>query len=303
MIRAFFAERGVLEVETPALGRATATDPHLQSLRVPTPGGDRYLQTSPEFFMKRLLAAGSGPIYQIGKAFRAGESGALHNPEFTMLEWYRPGMGLSALMAEVASLVGQALDVGSDFPRRSYRDCFDEVVGLDPLVATRRELTAALAERGLDAVASLPDLSDADARDLALDLLFSHAVQPRLGRDGPVFVHAFPASQAALARVRPDADGRPVAERFELYHRGIELANGYRELTDADEQRRRFAADAATRGRLGLPVVPADERLCAALDAGLPECAGVALGIDRLLLCQTGARRLDEVVAFTDERL
>ncbi len=305
-IRAFFAERGVLEVETPMIGRATATDPHLQSLRIADPGIDGpvyYLQTSPEFFMKRLLAAGSGPIYQIAKAFRAGESGALHNPEFTMLEWYRPGMGYRELMDEVAALVAVCLELDGPFPEARYRELFRAETGLDPVADPLSRLTAELARHGLDGVVDLSGLPEGDARNLVLDLLFSHCVQPRLGTTEPLFVYDFPACQAALARLRPGDDGRPVAERFELFHRGIELANGYQELTDAREQRRRFAADLATRRRLGLPTVARDERLCAAIEAGLPECSGVAVGVDRLLLCRLEARGLDAVIAFVHDRL
>ncbi len=304
-IRAFFAERGVLEVETPVIGRATATDPHLQSLRVTGPGidGAAYLQTSPEFFMKRLLAAGSGPIYQIARAFRGGESGVLHNPEFTMLEWYRPDLGYRGLMSEVAGLVAACLGLDAPFPAMSYRDLFIAELGLDPVAAPLARLETELVRHDLAGVLDLSGLPEDAVRNLVLDLLFSHAVQPGLGADTPVFVHDFPACQAALARLRRDADGRPVAERFELFYRGIELANGYQELTDAREQRRRFAADLETRRRLGLPTVAWDQRLCEALDSGLPECSGVAVGVDRLLLCRLGARGLDRVMAFVDARL
>ena len=304
-IRAFFTERGVLEVETPVIGRSAATDPHLQSLCLAGHGPDDggYLQTSPEFFMKRLLAAGSGPIYQIARAFRAGESGALHNPEFTMLEWYRPGMGYRELMDEVATLVAGCLECDAPFPEVRYREVFRAETGLDPVAAPLSRLTDELARHGLDGVIDLTGLPEDDARPLVLDLFFSHRIQPRLGSDAPLFVHDFPACQAALARVRSDDDGRPVAERFELFHHGIELANGYQELTDAREQRRRFAADLETRRRLGLPAVAWDERLCAALESGMPEGSGVAVGFDRLLLCRLDANELDEVIPFASARL
>lgn len=304
-IRGFFAARGVLEIETPVLGRATATAPQLQSLCVVSPDGGHvgYLQTSPEGFMKRLLAAGSGPIYQITRAFRAGEQGRLHNPEFTMLEWYRPGFGYHGLMTEVAELVGPLLGCPGPFPILTYRDLFLDRLGIDPFTARRNELERAIAATDLATGIDLGAMTETDACDLALDLLFSHAIQPRLGEQGPVFVCDFPARQAALSRLRQEHDGVLVAERFELFFNGIELANGYQELTDANEQRQRFAADLECRERLGLPRVAADERLCAALGAGLPECAGVALGLDRLLLCMSGSGTIDEVLAFSRTRL
>ena len=300
-IRAFFAARGVLEVDTPALAAATVTDLHLHSLatRYRGPGADDgltlYLQTSPEFAMKRLLAVGSGPIYQICKAFRDGEAGRRHNPEFTMLEWYRPGWDHHRLMDEMDELLAAVLGVPAA-ERLGYRDAFLRHAGVDPHRCSAERLTERLVEAGVAA----PDPEGLDRDDL-LDLLLTRLVEPHLGRDGSAtFLHDYPASQAALARVRPDDP--PVAERFEVFVDGVELANGFHELTDAAEQRRRFAADLAARRRRGLPRVPVDHRLLAALEHGLPTCAGVALGIDRLVMLACGADRLDQVLAFPVQR-
>jgi elongation factor P--(R)-beta-lysine ligase len=297
-IRAFFLERNVLEVETPCMASSGASDVHIASLvtRCQAAGGDSrlYLQTSPEFAMKRLLAAGSGPIYQVCRAFRDGESGRLHNPEFTLLEWYRPGFDHFVLMDELESLVDQLLGSAAPARRLSYRDAFLEFGAIDPFEETTSALLARAEARGLTlATASPPD------RDLILDFLFSHTVQAYLG-DGRVFVHDYPASQAALARVR--AGEPPVAERFELFINGVEIANGYHELADANEQRRRFAADGHARRRLGLEPMPVDERLLAALSAGLPHCAGVAVGLDRLFMVAAGENSIDAVIAFPLDR-
>jgi lysyl-tRNA synthetase class 2 len=290
-IRGFFAERGVLEVETPALSAATVTDVHLQSISAhprAVDGDPLWLQTSPEYAMKRLLAAGSGPIYQICKSFRDGEAGRRHNPEFTMLEWYRPGWDHHRLMGEVDELLATVLGT-PDGERLSYAHAFRRHAGIDPHRATDDELRARAATLGL------PDPSDLDRDDL-LHLLLSHLVEPHLGRDRPTFVHDFPASQAALARVRPG--GPPLAERFEAFVDGVELANGFHELANAAEQRRRFEHDLAERRRRSLPEVPVDERLLAALEAGLPDCAGVALGVDRLVMLRLGSREIADVIAF-----
>jgi len=288
--RRFFAERGVMEVETPLLGAATASDVHVTSLEVTDPlsgRGPLYLQPSPEAAMKRLLAAGSGPIYQLGKAFRAGESGRHHNPEFTLLEWYRPGYDHHALMDEVAALAHELL--GSGAARRlSYREAFLRHAGLDPFSAPTRTLRARAAEVSGGDAAGLE-------RDACLELILAARVQPDLG-PGAVLVYDFPASQAAMARLRPGDP--PLAERFELFVDGIELANGYRELTDPGEQRRRFEEDRARRARLGLPAVPKDERLLAALASGLAPCAGVAMGFDRVVMLALGAESLAEGLAF-----
>jgi lysyl-tRNA synthetase class 2 len=289
-VRGFFASRGVLEVETPLLASHGVTDPAIEPLVVQDGAmlcAPRYLQTSPEYAMKRLLAAGSGPIYQLCKAFRDGEAGRRHNPEFTMLEWYRPGFDHHALMAEVAELLELCLGPGG-WRKVSYAELFEEHFALDPHRADAAEL-AAVARAQLDT----GDL-ELD-RDGWLDLLLSHRIEPAL--EGIVCVYNYPASQAALARV-DDSGPVPVAERFEFYVDGLELANGYHELADPAEQARRFAADNAARRRRGLAERAPDPRLLAALQAGLPPCSGVALGFDRLVMAATGAAGLDEVLAF-----
>ena len=301
-IRAFFAAAGVLEVETPLLSRAAATDPALASLRVtgdlPDRDGGWYLHTSPEFAMKRLLAAGSGPIWQLCRVFRDGERGRLHHPEFSLLEWYRPGWETDRLMDEVADLARAALE-RPELPARrvAYRDLFRDELGLDPWTASLDDLRTAAVR------AAIPDAATLDLdRDGWLDLLLTQCLEPGLGRDALTFLHDYPPSQAALARLRRDADGQTVAERFELYLDGIELANGFGELTDAAEQAARFDRDLERRRALGLSRPPRDDRLLAALAAGLPDSAGVALGIDRLLMLATGASRIDAVLAFPIER-
>ncbi|MEM7356633.1 MAG: EF-P lysine aminoacylase EpmA, partial [Acidobacteriota bacterium] len=237
-LRCFFAERGVLEVETPLLAAGTITDPHLASLSCEIAAGAAprlYLQTSPEFAMKRLLAAGSGAIFQICKAFRDGEAGSRHNPEFTLLEWYRPGFDHHRLMDEMDELLGAILGLPAA-ERLTYAEAFERHAGLDPHRAPLVDLRAVAGSRGIEIVGAAPD-----DRDGWLHLLMSHLVEPELGRRRPTFLHDFPASQAALARVR-EGDP-PLAERFEVYSEGVELANGFHELRDAGEQRRRFAAD------------------------------------------------------------
>ena len=292
-IRAFFAARGVLEVETPLLSAATVTDVHLHSLAATTAdGGRRYLQTSPEFHMKRLLAAGSGPIFQLGRAVRDGESGRRHNLEFTMLEWYRPGFDHHRLMNEVDELLGAILGT-PHAERLTYRGAFLRHAGVDPFAAPIEELRSAVLRSGV----ADPGLDD---RDGLLSLLVGAVVEPRLGRGRPSFLYDYPASQAALARIRPGDP--PVAERFEVYVDGVELANGFHELADAAEQRARFEADLADRRRSGLEEPPVDERLLAALAAGLPDCAGVALGVDRLVMIALGAADIAEVIAFPADR-
>jgi len=288
-IRAFFERRGVLEVETPILSAAAVTDLHLTSVACTTAGGRRWLRTSPELAMKRLLAAGSGPIYEIAKAFRDGEAGRWHNPEFTILEWYRPGFDHHRLMDEMDELLGEVLGVGPA-ERTSYGTLFERDLGLDPHRATVERLRAVAAEHGLD-VAGLEE------RDGWLQLLASHLLEPSLGRGRPTFVHGFPPAQAALARVR---DG--VAERFEVYVEGVELANGFHELTDPVEQRQRFTADLERRRTNGRPEVPVDARFLAALASGLPACAGVALGVDRLVMLALGASSIAEVTSFPSDR-
>jgi elongation factor P--(R)-beta-lysine ligase len=308
-IRSFFASAGVLEVETPILSQAGATDPALASFVLasdppgtqPDADGGCYLQTSPEFPMKRLLASGVGPIYQICKVFRDGERGRRHHPEFTLLEWYRPGRDYGQLMDEVADLVRSVLGRPT-MPAEQirYRDLFRNELNIDPWTASPQALQAAAAEAGIP---------DADRLELDqdgwLDLLLTQCLEPRLGQHGMSFLCDYPPSQAALARLRRAddvQDGRTVAERFELYIEGVELANGFQELTDAGEQRDRFRRDLDERRRYGLPGVPPDERLLAALEAGMPDSSGVALGLDRLLMIATGADHIDRVLAFPIER-
>ena len=304
-IRAFFAARGVLEVETPALSAAAITDPHLASFNTcySGPGSQHgrplYLHTSPEFAMKRLLAAGSGCIYQIARVFRDGEAGSRHNPEFTLLEWYRVGFDHHRLMDEVAELVGMLLAgrlALAEPERLSYRQIFQHHLNLDPHRATVADLAACAETRNI----SIPTGMPPDDPDPWLDLLLTHCVEPRLGSGRLTFVHDYPASQAALARLRPDDP--PVGERFELYINGIELANGFHELGDTVEQRHRFAQENAARRAAGLPVMPVDEHLLAALEFGLPDCAGVALGFDRLVMLATRKTSLAEVLAFPLDR-
>jgi len=299
-IRAFFDARGAWEVETPLFAAACASDPHLQAIRLAdSPWGPRYWQTSPEAHMKRLLAAGSGAIYQIYRAARAGERGRFHHPEFTLLEWYRPGFDHRALMVEVDALLRALLIEGPQLgltETLTYRDAFQRHAGLDPFVVDAAQCRAQLTTAGIGLSVGAADLD----RDGWLDLIMTHCVAPHLGRAGPCFITDYPASQAAMARLLP---GEPqVAARFELYLHGLELANGYHELSDEPAQRARIAGDMAWRAEHGLPPVPVDEALLAALAAGLPDCAGVALGMDRLVMIATGASDIDAVLAFPVER-
>ncbi len=296
-IRAYFAAQGVREVQTPVLSAAAVSDPAIESVAA-APAGPRsmFLQTSPEFPMKRLLAAGFGDCYQACPVFRDGESGRLHNPEFTMIEWYRLDFGMAEMQHDVDRVLRVAcVDVREFAPARSvsYRDAIRESTGVDCRSAGPGEIRAALAERGIEPAAS----ADWD-RDAWLDLLMGAVVGPALGHDAPVFVEDYPPSQAALARLRTERDGAVVAERFELYVDGLELANGFRELGDAAEQRQRFERDLALRAERGQAVNPLDENLLAALEHGLPDCAGVALGFDRLVMAAWRLPGLDAAMAF-----
>ncbi len=295
--REFFASRGVLEVETPAMVNAAVSDINLGSVRTQVPGRDApmFLHTSPEYAMKRLLAAGSGDIYQVCHVYRGAERGRQHNPEFTMLEWYRLGFSLDDLMDEVAALVRGLLGAELPVEKMSYREAVVRHCGLDPLDAPDSAVQDAAIRLGFD-----EHRARAAARDELLDLVVGAQVGPALGAGNLTFVHRYPASQAALARLDP-ADPR-VALRFELYHRGIELANGYHELSDPNEQRQRFDADQRVRQARGLPVNCIDPNLLAALEAGLPDCAGVALGFDRVLMLAMNAASIDDVLAFPVER-
>ncbi len=293
-VRAFFSARGVLEVETPVLGRFGVSEPHLHSVSVTSVfDGEGFLQTSPEYHMKRLLAAGSGPIYQIARVFRGDEQGGRHNPEFSLLEWYRPGFGMEQLMEEVADLVVGVL--GCERP--SVRDCrelYRTLADVDPWEDGDAELVEAASEfSGV--------VQEQISRGDALDLLMSFCIEPALAEQGPVFVVNYPPEQAALAR-RDLHQGYTVARRFELYVQGLELCNGYQELADAKEQRERFAEDNRLRQSLERRPMEADSRLIAALSHGLPECSGVALGLDRLLMLLVGASSISEVLAFPADR-
>ncbi len=296
--REFFQARGVLEVETPIMVNAPVSDVNIGSVKAQMsgPGGPPlFLHTSPEYAMKRLLATGAGDIYQVCHVFRGAERGRQHNPEFTMVEWYRLGFSLEQLMREVADLVRALLAQDLPVELVSYREAVRQHADLDPLDAKIEELRRAAQALGLDA------RHTAEAgRDELLDLIVGAKVGPALGSTTLTFMHRYPASQAALARLDPEEPR--LALRFELYHRGIELANGYHELSDAAEQRLRFAADQRSRASRGLPVASLDQRLLAALDAGLPDCAGVALGFDRVLMLAVNAASIEDVLAFPTER-
>ncbi|WP_119025956.1 EF-P lysine aminoacylase EpmA [Acinetobacter soli] len=300
-IREFFAQRDVMEVETPIVSQAGVTDVHLASVQVQRHIEGRvqqqYLQTSPEFAMKRLLAAGSGPIYQICKVFRDDEHGRKHNSEFTMLEWYRPGLDLRELMHETAALLNVCLAHRFDEIRPlvlSYKHAFQDRLDINPLQATLAQLKQTAQRVGLT-------LDLGDDRLAYMDLLFSHFVEPSLGFDTPIFLTDFPPEMASLAKVRLDEDGEEVAARFEVYIEGLELANAYDELLDASVLRARFEADNQEREKLGLQVMPLDENLLAAL-AHMPECSGIALGIDRLLMVATQKLNIEQVIAFPASR-
>lgn len=299
-IRQFFEERKVLEVETPVLSQAAVTDVHLASVQVQRhihgKLNTQYLQTSPEFPMKRLLASGSGAIYQICKVFRDDEHGRKHNSEFTMLEWYRPGLDLKALMHETADLLEVCLAhrFGEVHPYiLSYKHAFQDRLDINPLQATLKQLKETANRVGLN-------LDLGNDRLGYIDLLFSHFVEPSLGFDAPVFLTDFPPEMASLAKVKTDEDGELVAARFEVYIEGLELANAYDELLDAKILAERFDADNIERAQQGLPVIPTDQHLLAALPH-MPECSGIALGIDRLLMVAMNKMKIDQVITFPAE--
>lgn len=298
LVREFFFARDVLEVETPMMSRAGNTDPNIASFALEFSGRTdgaprtRWLRTSAEYPMKRLLAAGVGDCYELGRVFRDGEAGGRHNPEFTMLEWYRVGWDHLRLADETVELVQAALSlVGREasVARTTFRELYRDTLGVDPLTASVDELRAVA-----DGIVIDPD---GLSRDDWLDLLMTHRIQPRFPPNQLLVLHDYPASQCALARVVRRGDVE-VAERFELYLGALELANGYHELTDAAEQRRRFERDVQVRRARGAPVPPLDEALLDSLEAGLPACAGVALGIDRLLMAMLGTPCIADVLAF-----
>lgn len=290
-IREFFAERHVCEVETPLLSAATIPDANIHSLSTSWYGQTYYLQTSPEFHMKRLLAQGSGSIFQITKAFREDETSSLHNPEFSMLEWYRVHFDHHDLMDEVDALLQTILTTHSA-QRWCYQECFEYFLQLDPLQATIEQLKQCAVEMGVSTIG----LQDAD-RDTWLQLLMHYGIEPSLNElEQPCFIYDFPASQAALAKLSPD-DPR-LAQRFEVFYQGMELANGFHELIDAEEQYQRFVADNQRRQERGLATVPIDQSFIQALQHGIPSCAGIALGVDRLLMLQLAETDIGNVISF-----
>ena len=290
-IRAFFAERGVLEVETPALSAAGISDPAIESVTADLGGRRHWPHTSPEYAMKRLLAAGVGDCYQICRVFREGELGRWHQPEFTMLEWYRVGWDETALMDEVEELIERAMEdsiLSRPGTRLSYARAFERRLGINPQ-GELSGLPDRLADFGID----VPDGLD---RDALLDLAFSEAVAARFEPGVLTFIHDYPASQAALAAIKPQTP--PLAARFEAFAGSIELANGFRELTDAAEQRARFEKEIETRRARGQAVAPLDEAFLEALEQGLPPCAGVAVGVDRLVALGAGLDNVADAMSF-----
>ncbi len=289
-IRDFFESRNVLEVETPILGRAATIDPFIESLTTKVMGERYYLQTSPEFFLKRLLASGSGDIYSLGKVFRQGERGRRHHPEFTMLEWYRVSWDEHQLMDEVADLI-LAFMPDLSVSKISYGEIFLQYLSVNPYQASFDQLKTVATSR-------IDIAFDVDDKSNCLDLLMTHCVEPLLPK-GLVFIYDYPAEQAALARLGTNNQGDSVARRFEAYLNGMELANGYFELTDAVEQKKRFEKDSDYRIKNNLPEVPYDNQLIAALECGMPDCAGVALGIDRLLMLMCDTDNIRDVMSFS----
>ncbi|MDG2071322.1 MAG: EF-P lysine aminoacylase EpmA [Pseudomonadales bacterium] len=294
-VRDFFAERNILEVTTPTLGSAGVSDAHIENITVPLPNSTGYLQTSPEYAMKRLLAGGSGAIYQIAPAYRGGESGRRHSIEFTMLEWYRPGLSLLALIAEVQQLLDESTDGMPQCPIVSYRQLFEEHCGVNPHQASVATLFQIIQDHAINA----DHLSDEQDNAVGyLDLLFSVLVEPKLDA---VVVTEFPACQAALAKTGLDTAGDMVAQRFEFFLDGLELANGYDELDEEAEIRSRFASNNKIRQQRGTEVIPIDERAVIAMSK-MPPCVGVALGLDRLLMRIVGARDISKVINFSTDR-
>lgn len=289
-LRAFFHARGVLEVETPALSQAGNTDPNIASFSVNTPQGLRYLHTSPEYPMKRLLAAGSGDIYQICKVWRQDEAGRKHNPEFSMLEYYRVGFSYQQLMQEVAELLQLAIPHLNIEPHiLTYRQAFLEILGLDPHQASIEQLAACAQQQQIDFQGEL-------SQQAWLDLLFTHCIEASFPTDHLTFICHYPATQAALARVRLE-NGNWVAERFEVYLGPLELGNGYQEQTDADK----LAGVLVTDAKQQTQDIPVDTRFIAAVAAGMPFSAGIALGLDRILLCRLQAKQLPSMLSFAWE--
>ena len=295
-IRAFFVEGNVLEVETPVLSPAAITDPQLESFTTRYQQTDYYLQTSPEFYMKRLLAAGSGDIYQLARVFRMDESGRYHNPEFSLLEWYRIGFDHFQLMDEVESLLKFILQRESiEIQRISYQQAFINHLQLDPLTAGVNELKNCAEENNIE----VPQGLDVNDKDMWLDWFMVESIAPAFDKNSFTFLYDYPASQAALARL--DKKDKRVAHRFELFLGDLELGNGFYELTDASEQRSRFEKENQIRQQRGQKIMPIDHKLLGALASGMPDCSGVALGLDRLLMLQTNAQNISDVIGFADE--
>jgi elongation factor P--(R)-beta-lysine ligase len=292
--RDYFAATRTLEVETPALSAAAVSDVHLASVTAQVCGKPGFLHTSPEYAMKRLLAAGSGDIYQIARVYRDGESGRYHNPEFTMIEWYRVNHDHHQLMDDVEELVGCLIPARcvDRSERLSYQEAVQLYAQVDALNDPISMLLGSLQQSGIDVPTDIHH-----DRDALLDLIMAVLVGPQLGRQRLTFVYDYPASQAALARIRG-----PVASRFEMYLDGLELANGFHELGNAAEQRARFTHDLQQRAARGLPATPVDEHFLAALEHGLPDCAGVAVGFDRVVMCAISAEHIDEVLTFPHAR-
>ncbi len=288
-IREFFKKRDVLEVETPLIAAATVTDPHITSIPV-VHSKEKifYLQTSPEYAMKRLLAAGSGSIFQLSKAFRQDEVGRLHNPEFTMLEWYKIDFDHHALMDEMQDFFKEVFAIPKTH-RLTVAQVFETYLHINPHTATVDELKISAKKHNIHA-------NLGDEKNAWLDILFTHVIEPQLGLDYPVFIYDYPVSQAALAKIRHE--NPPVASRFEVYYKGVELANGFHELQNADEQRARFEKDLQYRAEHHMERVPIDEHLLSALRQGLPDCAGVAMGIDRLIMLVLGKEKIVDVMSF-----
>ena len=290
-VRRFFENRGVLEVETPVLSAAGGTDPQLDYFEVE---GKRFMMTSPEFHMKRLLAAGFGDIFQITKSFRKDEFGAHHNNEFSMVEWYRVGMPQEKLMDEVEALVSEIIGKPINARRTRWIDAFKNYAGVNPLTASGEEFAAACTAREIP----LPADGTTMSREDWWDYLMVFAVEPELAKNGPEFILDYPQSQAALAQTYVGEDGYTWARRFELFVDQVELCNGYTELTDAKEQRRRFEADLEIRRGMNKPLPPVDEHFLAALESGMPACSGVALGLDRLFMLAMEKENISDVILF-----
>jgi len=293
-IREFFYAVGVMEVDVPVLGASTVTDPHLEALPTRYDNRTYYLQTSPEYFLKRLLVNGSGAIYSMGKAFRYDQASKRHNPEFTMLEWYQPGFDEQDLIDQVLGLIVK-LSPQSETRKCSYKSLFEQYLGVNPHTASADDLASIAKER---LSVDWPD----EPLSTWFDLLFSHFVEPNL-TDVVYAVYDYPECQCALARIAENDVGETVARRFEIYWHGLELANGYWELCDPEAHRERFDRDNQLRQDMGLPVMPLDEAFLTALESGLPECAGVALGVDRLLMCVSETFDIADVMPFPLKRL